>query len=130
MADGQVVFEITGDDRGINTSIKKVTENIKQESRKWDDAADDAAEGASGSWGAAAAKIVGALSAAGVVSILSKWGKAAIDAASDLSARKAESGPWWMCSLTGRESIRPHREAGKAVHRHHRRHAEVSGHGR
>lgn len=85
MADGQVVFEITGDDRGINTSIKKVTENIKQESRKWDDAADDAAEGASGAWGAAAAKIVGALSAAGVVSILSKWGKAAIDAASDLS---------------------------------------------
>lgn len=85
MADGQVVFEITGDDRGINTSIKKVTENIKQESRKWDDAAGDAAEGASGSWGAAAAKIVGALSAAGVVSILSKWGKAAIDAASDLS---------------------------------------------
>ena len=85
MADGQVVFEITGDDRGINTSIKKVTENIKQESRKWDDAAGDAAEGASGSWGSAAAKIVGALSAAGVVSILSKWGKAAIDAASDLS---------------------------------------------
>lgn len=85
MADGQVVFEITGDDRGINTSIKKVTENIKQESRKWDDAAGDAAEGASGAWGAAAAKIVGALSAAGVVSILSKWGKAAIDAASDLS---------------------------------------------
>lgn len=85
MADGRVVFEITGDDRGINTSIKKVTENIKQESKKWDDAAGDAAEGASGSWGAAAAKIVGALSAAGVVSILSKWGKAAIDAASDLS---------------------------------------------
>ena len=85
MADGQVVFEITGDDRGINTSIKKVTENIKQESRKWDDAADDAAEGASGAWGAAAAKIVGALSAAGVVSIMMKWGKAAIDAASDLS---------------------------------------------
>ena len=85
MADGQVVFEITGDDRGINTSIKKVTENIKHESRKWDDAADDAAEGASGAWGAAAAKIVGALSAAGVVSIMAKWGKAAIDAASDLS---------------------------------------------
>ena len=85
MADGQVVFEITGDERGINASIKKVTENIKQESRKWDDAAGDAAEGASGSWGAAAAKIVGALSAAGVVSILSKWGKAAIDAASDLA---------------------------------------------
>ena len=85
MADGQVVFEITGDDRGINTSIKKVTENIKQESRKWDDAAGDAAEGASGAWGVAVAKIVGALSAAGVVSILSKWGKAAIDAASDLA---------------------------------------------
>ena len=85
MADGQVVFEITGDDRGINTSIKKVTENIQHESRKWDDAAGDAADGASGAWGAAAAKIVGALSAAGVVSIMAKWGKAAIDAASDLS---------------------------------------------
>lgn len=85
MADGQVVFEITGDERGINTSIKQVTENIKRESKKWDDAAGDAAEGASGAWGVAVAKIVGALSAAGVVSILSKWGKAAIDAASDLA---------------------------------------------
>lgn len=84
-ADGQVVFEITGDDKGINTSIKKVTENIKHESRKWDDAAGDAADGASGAWGYAVSKIVGALSAAGVVSIMMKWGKAAIDAASDLS---------------------------------------------
>lgn len=85
MADGRVVFEITGDERGINASVKKVTENIKRESQKWDDAAGDAADGASGAWGAAVGKIVGALSAAGVVSILSKWGKAAIDAASDLA---------------------------------------------
>lgn len=85
MADGQVVFEITGDDRGINTSIKKVTENIKHESKKWDDAAGDAAEGASGAWGAAVAKIVGFLSAAGVASIMMKWGKAAVDAASELA---------------------------------------------
>ena len=85
MADGQVVFEITGDDRGINASVKKVTENIKRETRKWDDAADEAASGASGAWGAAAAKIAGALSAAGVVTIMMKWGKAAISAASDLA---------------------------------------------
>lgn len=85
MADGQVVFEITGDDRGINASVKKVTENIKRETRKWDDAADEAASGASGAWGAAAAKIAGALSAAGVATIMMKWGKAAISAASDLA---------------------------------------------
>ena len=84
MADGQVVFEITGDDKGINTTIKNVTANIQKESKKWDAAADDAAGEATGSWVAAAAKIAGALSAAGVVSILSKWGKAAIESASNL----------------------------------------------
>lgn len=85
MADGRVEFEIIGNDTGINTSIKKVTENIKSESKKWDQAAGNAADEAAGSWVGAVAKIAGALSAAGVVSILSNWGKAAISAASDLA---------------------------------------------
>lgn len=85
MADGRVVFEVVGDDKGINTTIKNVTANIEKESKKWDGAAAGAADGASGSWAAAAGKIAGALSAAGVVSILAKWGKAAIESASDLA---------------------------------------------
>ena len=39
MADGQVVFEITGDDQKINQTVKQVTSNIQTESKKWDQAA-------------------------------------------------------------------------------------------
>lgn len=85
MADGRVEFEIVGNDKSIKSTIKNVTANIEKESKKWDGAAADAADGASGSWAAAAGKIAGALSAAGVVSILAKWGKAAIESASDLA---------------------------------------------
>ena len=85
MADGRVEFEIVGNDKNINSTIKNVTANIEKESKKWDGAAAGAADGASGSWAAAAGKIAGALSAAGVVSILAKWGKAAIESASDLA---------------------------------------------
>ena len=85
MADGRVVFEVVGDDKHINQTIKNVTSNIKNESKKWDSAASQAADGASGSWVSAVAKIAGALSAAGVVSILTNWGKAAIQSASDLA---------------------------------------------
>lgn len=85
MADGRVEFEIVGNDKNINSTIKNVTANIEKESKKWDGAAAGAADGASGSWAAAAWKIAGALSAAGVVSILAKWGKAAIESASDLA---------------------------------------------
>ena len=85
MADGRVEFEIVGNDKNINSTIKNVTASIEKESKKWDGAAANAADGASGSWAAAAGKIAGALSAAGVVSILAKWGKAAIESASDLA---------------------------------------------
>ena len=84
MADGRVVFEVVGDDKGINQTIRNVTQNIEKESKKWDRAAGDAAGESADAWGAAAGKIVGALSAAGVASIMMKWGKAAIQAASDL----------------------------------------------
>lgn len=85
MADGRVEFAIVGNDKSIKSTIKNVTANIEKESKKWDGAAAGAADGASGSWAAAAGKIAGALSAAGVVSILAKWGKAAIESASDLA---------------------------------------------
>ena len=56
MADGRVEFEIVGNDKNINSTIKNVTANIEKESKKWDGAAAGAADGASGSWAAAAGK--------------------------------------------------------------------------
>ena len=85
MADGQVVFEITGDPKGINSTIKQVTGNIQSESKKWDDAAGQATGGIEKSFSNMAGKIVGSLAAAGISSILLNWGKAAVDAASDLA---------------------------------------------
>lgn len=85
MADGRVVFEIQGDPKGINTTLKDVTKSIESESKKWDKAAAESADEAENSWTGAVGKIVGALSAAGVATILVNWGKAAISAASDLA---------------------------------------------
>lgn len=84
MADGQVVFEITADGKKAIASIKDITKAIESEGKKWDDAAGDAADGAEGAWDKAVKGIVGKLTAAGVAAIFMKWGKAAIEAASDL----------------------------------------------
>ena len=85
MADGQVVFEITGDPKGINQTVKQVTSNIQSESRKWDQAAGDATGNIEKSFANMAGKIVGSLTAAGIGAILLNWGKAAVEAASDLA---------------------------------------------
>ena len=36
LADGQVVFEITGDNKGIKQALTDTTNTIKTESKKWD----------------------------------------------------------------------------------------------
>ena len=41
MSDGQVVFEITGDNRGIKQSLNDTTKEIEKESKNWDKAVDD-----------------------------------------------------------------------------------------
>ena len=84
MADGQVVFEITGDDQKINQTVKQVTSNIQSESKKWDQAAGQATGDIENSFGQMVSGIVGKLTAAGISAIVLNWGKAAIDAASDL----------------------------------------------
>jgi hypothetical protein len=85
MADGQVVFEINGDAKGINQTVKQVTSNIQSESKKWDQAANDSTGKIEDSFAKMAGNIVGSLTAAGIGAILLNWGKAAVDAASDLS---------------------------------------------
>ena len=85
MADGQVVFEITGDSKGIETTVKSVTNNISSESKKWDQSAKEATDSISGSFADMAKKIAASIAAAGIGTILMNWGKAAVDAASDLA---------------------------------------------
>lgn len=85
MADGQVVFEITGDSRGINQTVKQVTSNIQSESKKWDQAAGQATGGIEKQFSDMAKSIVTKLTVAGISSALLKFGSDAIEAASDLS---------------------------------------------
>ena len=85
MADGQVVFEIKGDPSNVNQTVKQVTNNIQQESKKWDQAADKATGDIEKSFSNMAGSIVGTLAAAGIGSILISWGSAALETASDLA---------------------------------------------
>ena len=83
MADGQVVFEIKGDPSNINQTVKQVTGNIQNESKKWDQAVDDSMDKAGKSflnWKTVAAGVVTAIGAAVI-----KFGQEAIEAASDLA---------------------------------------------
>lgn len=85
MADGQVVFEIKGDASNVSQTVKQVTSNIQNESKKWDQAADKATGNIEKSFSSMAGKIVAGLTAAGIGTILLNWGKAAVEAASDLA---------------------------------------------
>ena len=84
-ADGQVVFEITADGKHVKASIKDITKAIEAEGKKWDKAADSATSDIEKKFATMAGNIVGKLTAAGIGAILLNWGKAAVEAASDLS---------------------------------------------
>jgi hypothetical protein len=84
MADGQVVFEISGDNAGIKKTLNDTTQAIQDESKKWDNAASEGAAGIEKafnkafdinrvkSWAIEAAKQLG------------KFGIESLDVASDL----------------------------------------------
>ena len=84
MPDGQVVFEITGDNREVRRSLQDTTRAIEQESRNWDSAASTAADRMENSMGGAFKKISIAAAASTVGKVLLDWGKSAVAAASDL----------------------------------------------
>lgn len=83
MADGQVVFEIKGDPSNINQTVKQVTGNIQNESKKWDQSVDDSMNKAGSSFLNWKTVAVGAITAIGAAVV--SFGKEAIEAASDLS---------------------------------------------
>ena len=84
MADGQVVFEITGDSKNIDQTVKQVTTNIQTESKKWDKAATDSTSKIDSAFSGMLKKIAGYFSAAAIAKKLLEWGKAAVQVASDL----------------------------------------------
>ena len=85
MADGQVVFEITADDKHAIASVKDVTKAIESESKKWDSAAKDSTGGIENSFASMAKKVAAGFSAMKVAQTLVSWGNAAVQAASDLA---------------------------------------------
>ena len=85
MADGQVVFEITADGKHVKADIKDITKAIESEGKKWDQSASQATAGIENSFTKMAGSIAAKLSAAGIATALLSFGKAAVDAASDLS---------------------------------------------
>lgn len=85
MADGQVVFEVTADGRHVKADIKDITKAIEAEGKKWDQSASQATKGIENSFASMAGSIAGKLAAAGITTALLNFGKAAVEAASDLA---------------------------------------------
>lgn len=84
MADGRVVFEVVGDDKDINKTIKGITNNIEKESRKWDASVDDSTSSMENSFSKFLKGVAKGFVAAGIGKMLIDLGKDAIAAASDL----------------------------------------------
>jgi hypothetical protein len=84
MADGQVVFEITGDRRPINQALRETTGDIERESRNWDRAAGQAGDNIQDKFGKVFQAVATSAVAAKVGKVLLDFGKDAIQAASDL----------------------------------------------
>ena len=85
MADGQVVFEISGDNKPLKQSLTDATNSIKNESAKWEKSAGSATENITAKIGSMAGKIAGFLAAAKVGQALADFGRASVDVASALA---------------------------------------------
>ena len=82
--DGQIVFEISVDGKHAVADIKEITKAIKQETGKWDDAAEQSANNIGNSFNGMLKKLVAGFSAVKIGKALLDIGKQAIQAASDL----------------------------------------------
>lgn len=96
-SDGQVVFEVVGDTSKVEDSIKKVTETIKTESKKWDDdtkgsfkelekSAEDSESVIKGIFEGVAVGVTSAIinATASLVNAFAEWAAASIDVAANL----------------------------------------------
>lgn len=84
MADGRVVFEITGDNQPIKKSLEDTTQSIKTESGKWDKSVDDSSGNISDSLVGAFKTVVGSAAFLQIARMLAQLAGESIDLASDL----------------------------------------------
>ena len=84
MADGQVVFDITGNNQPIQKSLSETTSKIQQESKKWDQSVDDSSGNISGSLIGAFKAVVGSAAFIKIGQMLLQLGGESIQLASDL----------------------------------------------
>ena len=84
MSDGRVEFDVVGNTRGIRSAIDEATSHIEQQTRRWDDAAEEASDGMESKFSSALKKIVAGFSAVKIGKALLDFGKDAVQAASDL----------------------------------------------
>ena len=84
MADGQVVFEITGDNKPIKQSLADTTKEIQDESKKWDTAVNDSSGNMSDSLIGAFKAVVGSAAFVKVSQMLLQLAGESIQLASDL----------------------------------------------
>lgn len=84
MADGQVVFEITGDNSKIKKSLQDTTKEIDTESKKWDTSVDDSSGKISDSLIGAFKNVVASAAFVKITQMLISLGAEGIQVASDL----------------------------------------------
>lgn len=84
MTDGQVVFEITGDNSKIKQSLRDTTQTINNESKKWDDSVDDSSGKITDSLTGAFTKVVASAAFVKITQMLINLGVEGIQVASDL----------------------------------------------
>ena len=84
MADGQVVFEIVGDNKNIKQSLKDTTQAINDESKKWDENVEDSSGKISDSLTGAFTKVVASAAFMKITQMLINLGVEGIQVASDL----------------------------------------------
>lgn len=82
--DGQIVFEVTADGKHAIADIKEITRAIQQETKKWDDSAEESTRNISDSFNGMLKKLVAGFSAAKIGKALLDIGKDAVEAASAL----------------------------------------------
>lgn len=84
MADGQVVFEIKGDNSGIKQTLSETTQAIKSETAEWEKTTDDTGNTVSGSLIGAFQKVVVSAAFVKIGKMLLDLGIESINLASDL----------------------------------------------
>ena len=82
--DGQVVFEITADNKKALQSVRQVTDEIQKEGKKWDQSASASADNIGGAFSGMLSKVTAGLAAAKIGQMLLSFSSDAIEVASSL----------------------------------------------